>query len=236
MREKKWIDSRRFIFLLILVLALFSIQRFDRDRSGQNHIAETSAETSRSPRSLRRSIEMEGFRHQTDVKRKLAMNPHTPINVLDELSGDESDYLVRDVGMNPAVTAEILARIANSTKSYIRLWGVARNPKTPLESLWQMANRTLPDFDPRGLSHDIWDLYQRDIFTGLAENKNSPPELLAKLAAATDEYNNAGLALIRNAKTPCESLAKFIDQNPYNPYVASVAKTHIAKRCMTPKQ
>ena len=138
----------------------------------------------------------------------------TPPEILTELSRSRNSYVVRDVGANPNTPIDTLVAIAESTKDYTTLYGVAGNPNTPVEVLKQLGGRTAADWDlPR--EKPIWKLYQSYVFSQLARNPRSPVELLDTISHS--QKQKVGAALVRNPNTTCEILKRLLDYEYYAP-------------------
>ena len=63
-----------------------------------------------------------------EVRRNVAGNPNTPVDVLTELAKDSDCDVRRNVARNPNTPAGVLTELANDINWYVRCF-VARNPK-----------------------------------------------------------------------------------------------------------
>jgi hypothetical protein len=98
------------------------------------------------------------------VRRGLAGNSSTPVEVLTHLADDPDPWVRLGVAENPSMPVEILARLADDSDFSVRT-GAVGNPHTPVDVLARLAE------DP-----SEW------VRRAVAENPSTPVELLARLA------------------------------------------------------
>lgn len=125
-----------------------------------------------------------------DDKNKLAINPHTSVEILRQLAWDDHKWLCRVVIKNPNVSDQIIQQLAFD-EDWERREAITENPNTPAELLQQLAN----DLDP-------W------VRCGVAQNSNTPIDTLRELAWDNNEYVKYKLSY--NPKTPIEALQKLV--------------------------
>lgn len=108
-------------------------------------------------------------------RRALACRNDIPFDVAQALSRDEDDRVRRNIAANEAVDASLLMVMANDSDAAVRS-AVASNRRTPLSTLRALA---LGENSPKG---------------ALAQNPNTPVDVLADLAADTTSVVLAALA------------------------------------------
>lgn len=117
------------------------------------------------------------------VRRYVADNPNTPVDVLTVLATDETDYVRGAVAENPNAPTDILTVLATDTDSYVR-WNAAANFNTPKNTLTALAT----DADKAVREH-------------AANNPNTATDTLTVLASDTDKYVRRRVAGNRNTPT-----------------------------------
>lgn len=104
------------------------------------------------------------------VRRQVASNPNTPVDVLYKLALDEDSDVVDVAVSNPSMPEESLAQLATSGDEYAR-YCVAHNPDTPAYIL-----DTLADDD------------SLNVRAAVARNRNTSKAALQRLASDPSEY------------------------------------------------
>jgi pentose-5-phosphate-3-epimerase len=125
------------------------------------------------------------------VTNGVAANPSTPIEELTRLSRKDQtgvDTLVW-IAKNPSITRDLLAELGNNVMSWRIRLEVARNPKTPVDTLSKLSR----DGD-------------EDVRLGTAENPNTPVEDLDRLAGDIEWGVRYQVAL--NPNTSADTLIK----------------------------
>lgn len=124
-----------------------------------------------------------------EIKRKLACDPDTRVDILQELAKDDTWGVQVGLARNPSTPVEILNDLIYVSDIDVRR-SVAGNPSTPVETLRKLAN------------------CGTDVGCALAQNPNTPKDMLLALA----ERNNypINLSLIENPELPLDILYRFI--------------------------
>ncbi len=131
------------------------------------------------------------------VRWALARNPQTPTTILDKLAFQEDVEIREEVAANPGISLDLLKTLAQDRKRRIRSI-IVENPTASSEVL----DFLLVDQDPiiQGIAKarhlktsttELADLAQSDepgIRRAVAKNKNTPLEVLKKLANDLDSY------------------------------------------------
>ena len=149
-----------------------------------------------------------------DVRKEVAYNPKTPVDILRKLAGDENEHVRWGAIQNPNTPVEILRELAEDKDERMR-YEVARNPNTPVEILRELADDEDRDvregvaFNPN-TSADIlkklakdenWEMRQE-----VASNPNASADILKKLAE--DKHFLVRQEVAKNPNTPIEVLRK----------------------------
>ncbi|KAF3888683.1 MULTISPECIES: HEAT repeat domain-containing protein [Nostocales] len=109
-----------------------------------------------------------------EVRIRVAINPNTPIDLLEKLANDEDDYVRRAAVTNSNASVNILEKLGLDTNSDVREV-VAYHPHTPVTTLTQLA-------EDRG-----WHIRK-----AVASHPNAPASVLNKLAEdPTEEVKRA---------------------------------------------
>ena len=98
------------------------------------------------------------------VRAGVAGSPHTPVELLWQLSEDDASLVRAYVARNPTTPGALLTRLSED-KSFLDVRsGVARNPNTPRETLDKLSRNTQPS-----------------VLRSLAHNPSTPVGILARL-------------------------------------------------------
>jgi len=125
------------------------------------------------------------------VRRGVALNPNTPVSVLEKLAEDEESLVRSGVAHNPNIPVSVLEKLAEDEESLVRS-GVAHNPNTPVSVLEKLAE------DEESLVREA-----------VAHNPNTPVSVLEKLAE--DEESLVREAVAHNPNTPVSVLEKLAE-------------------------
>ena len=170
-----------------------------------------------------------------------AKDPSTPLNVLQQLASNKG-HQYRDVRnaitRHPNVSPELLEELAETDP-----YGVAVNPKTPVETLRKLANskgagvrrgvaqnngatadilmQLVTDPDRKDSAQGFWSVRRR-----VAQNPSTPPGGLQKLA--TDQNKYVRIEVAKNPSTSTETLEQLMDDSVAT--VRSKAKKNLKSR------
>ena len=105
------------------------------------------------------------------VRRNVAMNPNTPVDVLTELAKDNNCDVRCFVAENPSTSADVLTELAKDNNCDVRR-NVAMNPNTPADVLTELAkdsywcvrrnavrNPNMPGYEAEELQFMVKDTY-----------------------------------------------------------------------------
>ena len=130
-----------------------------------------------------------------EVRKAVAKNSSTPVDILMRLADDEDRNVREEVAINPNTPVELLRKLAMDEDEHVR-WGVIRNPNTPTEVLRKLAedddcivritvarnSRTPADILMTLAGDKSW-----RVRSAVASNRNTPVDILAKLAMDEDD-------------------------------------------------
>ena len=124
------------------------------------------------------------------ARKEVARNPNASLEVLEELSGDETEHQNEMLGYyiakHPNTTPELLQQLASS-ESIVTRNAVAQIPLTPVAALKQLANDS-----------------NEDVRVGLASNPSATGDILRRLA--TDQVKYVRIQVAKNPSTPTDTL------------------------------
>lgn len=130
------------------------------------------------------------------VRIAVAENPNTSEKILDYLKSDRYFRVRIAVANNPNVSEKILDYLMNEKQVLVRV-GIALNPNTSDDRLKKVAN-SFTEYSPDVMVNFVSKMRQ-------AQNKNTPPEILAQLANK-NESMPIRRAVARNPNTSEETL------------------------------
>ncbi|MEH1942264.1 MAG: HEAT repeat domain-containing protein [Nostoc sp.] len=194
-----------------------------------------------------------------DVRVAVAENLQSSLTLLEQLARDASADVRISVAKNPNTPSFVLEQLAQDTNADVRI-SVAKNPNT-LPAVLETFDISPPPDAPRhaleGLNQVIANRYRELFYVAFADNPNTPPSLLARIARQIpreiDKYVNK---VAKHRNTPAsalEQLAKAGDattrcnvaENPNTPVTVleelitdeySPVLWAIARRADTPTQ
>ncbi len=136
--------------------------------------------------SSREQMIIETAEPDTDVRCAVAINPATPVPVLEKLALDQNPHVRQKVTANGSTPVELLDKLSKDHDSKVRR-SIVWNPLAPLFVLWRLAE------DP-----DEW------VRLALADYRSTPVEILDKLS--TDQHKEVRRSLARNPSAPLSAL------------------------------
>lgn len=166
--------------------------------------------------------------HSFEVGRAVTQHPHTPPNILAKFAYDEDESARGHLAKNPNTPAETLHKLALDEKNdEFLLASVVENPNASLETLIICYERGIKFGSEKEEQLGIRGEWSRNkgeyILSNLAQNQNTPPELLRKLAKSELDY------IIRqyvaeNPNTPAETIQE-LAKDPHQ-FVRMSAQEH----------
>lgn len=166
------------------------------------------------------------------VKYCVAINKHTPIQVLASLANEEEDIVSIGLLKNPKTPIDIVRRLVTHPNGTVAKMAV--NTKLvpahsedsslfycPAYVRSNYANMTCNPEILELLANDI----DRDIRRGVASNRHTPIETLASLV--NDEEEIVLIALLKNRKTPISAISQIVNHS--NPTIAKKASEIVKK-------
>lgn len=162
--------------------------------------------------------------HVADFASHVAENPNIPAYLMNNLSRNDSKWVRTAVVHNKNVTPNILRRLTSDSSEMVRM-AVANNPKTPVECLRTLAtdydymvrdyvasNPSADDEALAALTPKVWD---SQTLGNIIDHPNVSEQTLSQIITP-DRMTNSGYSkvypkLIRNPRTPYETLAALID-------------------------
>ena len=150
----------------------------------------------------------------------VALNPKTPINILEQLIDDEK--IRAAVASNISIPAEMLTKLAHNEDLKVRI-AIAFNPSTPInvlkeftrdEEIYVRAIIAINISAPNDLLNDLSQDKNVWVREMVARNISTPKEVLEKLAHDEDEIVREKVA--RNPSTPVYLLQKLLSDKAEN--------------------
>lgn len=168
-----------FLILVAIILAGYGYK---------DHKLKLAGNTELEPGQLRSLYHSQYAEIDSNVARRLASNPATPVDVLLELARHDDISIRRAVCSNPTSPLSVLSVLAEDEKWNVR-WCVPLQPNVSKALLIILAGDE-----------------SADVRRSVAQSEAPPPELLLKLCDDSQHY--VRMALARNMSTPVEGLIK----------------------------
>lgn len=166
--------------------------------------------------------------HDPEVSRAMTQNPHTPSDILAKFAYDEDELTRLYLAKHPNTPAETLHKLALDNKNdEYTIASVVENPNTLPKTLIICYERGMEFGSEKEEQLGIRGEWSRNkgvnILSNLAQNQNTPPELLKKLAKS-EIYYIIRQYVAENPNTPAETIQE-LAKDPHQ-FVRMSAQEH----------